>query len=267
MGGQTQLKESAQFPTLSAFFKSDQVMNFFISDYPRGFDGIIGNNNLIPMKAKINYGDRWIELNGHRLRLYLSAREEFEESSYDYEINNMEIQNILETGERADNSGVQAIRTSHMNGEEKEGLMKLMKNYAGLFYNKDVPLSSANLPITHGIKLTTDQPVRAASYRYPQVYEAEVERQITEMLNQGIIRKSTSPYNAPIWIVDKKADASGLQKKRIVVDYRKLNEVTVEESFPIPTIDEQLSKLGNSLYFTTLDLAKGFVFVCCSWSR
>src|SRR5699024_5863440 len=45
---------------------------------------------------------------------------------------------------------------------------------------------------------------------------------------------------------------------RIVVDYRKLNNVTVGDSFPIPNIDHILDQLGHSKYFTTLDLASGF---------
>ncbi|GBP14109.1 Retrovirus-related Pol polyprotein from transposon 17.6 [Eumeta japonica] len=78
------------------------------------------------------------------------------------------------------------------------------------------------------------------------------------MLDNNIIRHSNSPYSAPIWIVAKKADASGKTKWRLVIDYRKLNEVTVDDRYPIPNIDEILDKLGRCQYFTTLDLAKGF---------
>lgn len=56
----------------------------------------------------------------------------------------------------------------------------------------------------------------------------------------------------------KKDDASGLKKWRLVVDYRKLNEKTIDDRFPIPNIEEILDKLGRCMYFTTLDLAKGF---------
>lgn len=78
------------------------------------------------------------------------------------------------------------------------------------------------------------------------------------MLEQGIITESNSPYNSPLWIVPKKKDASGQPKWRIVIDYRKLNEVTVSDKFPIPNIEGILDKLGKSQYFSTLDLAKGF---------
>uniref|UniRef100_A0A0K8WBI5 RNA-directed DNA polymerase n=1 Tax=Bactrocera latifrons TaxID=174628 RepID=A0A0K8WBI5_BACLA len=78
------------------------------------------------------------------------------------------------------------------------------------------------------------------------------------MLEQKIICHSTSPYSAPIWVVPKKLDASGKDKWRIVVDYRKLNNITVDDKYPIPNMDEILDKLGRCLYFTTIDLAQGF---------
>ena len=55
-----------------------------------------------------------------------------------------------------------------------------------------------------------------------------------------------------------KGIAGGIRKWRIVVDYRKLNEKTIDDRFPIPNIEEILDKLGRCIYFTTLDLAKGF---------
>lgn len=53
-------------------------------------------------------------------------------------------------------------------------------------------------------------------------------------------------------------DNSKCKKWRIVIDYRKLNAVTINDKFPIPNIDGILEKLGRAQYFTTLDLAKGF---------
>ena len=78
------------------------------------------------------------------------------------------------------------------------------------------------------------------------------------MLDQNIISPSTSPWTAPIWIVPKKIDASGERKWRIVIDYRKLNDITIGDTYPIPNITEILDQLGKSKYFSTLDLASGF---------
>jgi len=59
-------------------------------------------------------------------------------------------------------------------------------------------------------------------------------------------------------LVPKKAGASGKQKIRLVVDYRNLNEITVNDKFPIPRMDEILDKLGRCQYFTTIEIAKSF---------
>lgn len=78
------------------------------------------------------------------------------------------------------------------------------------------------------------------------------------MLDQQIIQPSTSPYSSPLWVVPKKLDASGQRKWRLVVDYRKLNEITVGDAYPLPNIDHILDQLGQAKYFSTLDLASGF---------
>jgi transposase InsO family protein len=86
----------------------------------------------------------------------------------------------------------------------------------------------------------------------------EIQSQIQKLLDNEIIRPSISPYSSPVWIVPKKLDASGKKKWRLVIDYRKLNEKTVEDKYPLPRIDEILDNLGKCTYFTTLDLAQGF---------
>ena len=78
------------------------------------------------------------------------------------------------------------------------------------------------------------------------------------MLEQNIIRPSDSAWSSPIWVVPKKIDASGKQKWRLVVDFRKLNDKTIDDKYPIPNITDVLDKLGKCQYFTTLDLASGF---------
>lgn len=53
-------------------------------------------------------------------------------------------------------------------------------------------------------------------------------------------------------------DASGVKKYRMVIDYKRLNAVTVSDTYPIPDISNTIANLGNSKFFTTIDLTSGF---------
>ena len=78
------------------------------------------------------------------------------------------------------------------------------------------------------------------------------------MLEDKILQPSHSPWNFPILAVPKKLDASGKRKWRICVDFRKLNDVTVGDSFPLPNIQDILDKLGKARHFSALDCASGY---------
>ncbi|KAL4083088.1 hypothetical protein QTP88_028418 [Uroleucon formosanum] len=67
-----------------------------------------------------------------------------------------------------------------------------------------------------------------------------------------------SPFNAPLLLVKKKADASGKEKFRIVIDFRALNNVTINEFHPLPNITEILDQLGQSQLFSIVNLKSGY---------
>jgi hypothetical protein len=81
---------------------------------------------------------------------------------------------------------------------------------------------------------------------------------VKQLLEDGIIMKSDSPSNRPLLVVPKKAGPDGKRKWRMVVDFRKLNKKTIGDVYPLPDINEILDQLGQSKYFTCLDMVMGY---------
>jgi len=149
------------------------------------------------------------------------------------------------------------IRMEHMNKEEREQIKNLCFKFRDIFHCEEIPLTFTN-QIKHEIRVNDENPVFIKPYRLPHFQKQEIDKQILSMKQQGIIRDSVSPWNSPVHLVSKKMDASGKQKWRMVIDFRKVNEKTVTDKYPIPAISDILDKLGRSQYFTTLDLASGY---------
>ena len=107
--------------------------------------------------------------------------------------------------------------------------------------------------IEHRIILTTDKPIRQCPYRIPQAYREKVKKEIEEMEENGIIRKSKSEWASPLVIVPKK-DGS----LRLCVDFRRLNAVSEFDAYPMPLVEEVLDRMGSANYLSTLDMTKGY---------
>jgi hypothetical protein len=101
----------------------------------------------------------------------------------------------------------------------------------------------------HRIILKPDAPpVAVCPYRHSIAHKNELERQCAAMIEQGIVRRSDSPFSSSVLV--KKPNGSWL----FCVDYRTLNALTVKDAFPIPVVDE----LHGARFFTKLDLRSGY---------
>ena len=142
---------------------------------------------------------------------------------------------------------------SNLNPEEREQLCDLLKTYSDVFSTGPHDLGRTTATRHSIITEANARPIRQRQYRQPYHMRAEMDKQIGEMLIDGLIKPSTSPWSSPVLMVPKKDGSS-----RFCVDFRALNEVTVKDPFPLPRIDETLESLGGAKYFTTLDLAAGY---------
>jgi hypothetical protein len=97
------------------------------------------------------------------------------------------------------------------------------------------------------------QPVKIRPYRYSPELKMEIEKQIQEMLDSGVISFSTSDFASPIIMVCKH-DFTW----RLCVDYRHLNMLTVKSKYPLPMIDKLLDELTGASWFSKLDLRAGY---------
>src|SRR5438128_9696164 len=82
---------------------------------------------------------------------------------------------------------------------------------------------------------------------------AEMKVQLQDLLDKGFIRPSSSPWGCSAMFVDKKD-----QTKRLVVDYRPLNEVTVKNKYPLPDINILFDQLSGAKVFLKIDLRSGY---------
>ncbi|GKC47713.1 putative reverse transcriptase domain-containing protein [Tanacetum coccineum] len=108
--------------------------------------------------------------------------------------------------------------------------------------------------IEFGIELVRGaEPISKAPYRMAPVELKELKEQLQEMLENGFIRPSVSPWGAPVLFVKKK-DGS----MRLCIDYRELNRITIRNRYPLPRIDDLFDQLQGAKYFSKIDLRSGY---------
>lgn len=129
------------------------------------------------------------------------------------------------------------VGTDGLNKEELAQVRTLIELNQDVMHLEDDALTATNI-VQHQIRTTDDYPIRMKQYRVPHNLKEEVDRQVREMLDQGIIRPCKSPYNSALWIVPKKPDTDGTVRWRLVVDFRPLNDKTITDGQPIPNTQD-----------------------------
>ena len=226
--------------------KTEIVPNTFIPNI------LVSNLNQCAIVPILNLNKHEVEIETPLIELI--NIEQFQEINYT-QINKQN-PNASQTNERTTKI-IQLLRVNHLTQKEKDLIINICEEFSDIFHLKGEYLTTTDI-IKHSIHTKNDVPVNCKLYRFPKIHEEEVNKQIKEMLENNIIRHSKSPYSSNLWIVPKKMDSSGKQKWRLVVDYRKLNEITEGDSYPLPSIENILDHLGNAKHFTVMDLSSGF---------
>ena len=136
--------------------------------------------------------------------------------------------------------------------EQFEQLKKLLEDNHDVFAVEEGELGCTGI-VQHVIDTGDHPPIKQLMRRMQFVHREKVSSMVDEMLEQGIIQPSVSPWSSPIVLVPKK-DGS----YRFCVDYRRLNGVSRKDVYPLPRIDDILDTLGETRYFSSLDLCSGY---------
>lgn len=142
--------------------------------------------------------------------------------------------------------------TEGLSSEQKQRVRVLLWEYQDIFIKDDEP-PGRTTAIEHRILTKTDEAIKVRPRRMPLAKRQIAEDEVKKMLAQGIIEPSESPYSAPVVLVRKKNGSW-----RFCVDYRKLNNVTIKDSYSLPNIEDIFDALGEAEYFSCLDLASGY---------
>lgn len=136
--------------------------------------------------------------------------------------------------------------------EWKERLCQKMMERKEVFSCSEFDVGCAK-STQHSIRVTDDRPFRERSRRLPPGDLEDVRKHLNDLKEAGIISDSRSPYASPIVVVRKKNGTM-----RMCVDYRTLNRRTITDQYTVPRVEDALSCLGGSQWFSVLDLRSGY---------
>ena len=146
------------------------------------------------------------------------------------------------------------IDSPQLTEDQKLTLKRLLERNADIFSTgyHDLP---GMKNFEHKIELSDSTPVRVKAYKCSPYVQAEMDKQIKEMLEYGIIAESRAIFQAPTLMVRKPNN-----ELRFTVDYRRLNKVVVPTYYPMPSMSDVQQAIGEarSQIFSTMDLKAGF---------
>ena len=139
---------------------------------------------------------------------------------------------------------------NHLVPCQAQDIKNLIFSHPSLFH--DFPRKSGIL--LHDIELVPGTtPIRQQAYRVGPERKRKMKEEVEYLLRHGLARPSKSPWASPCILVPKEDGSS-----RFCTDYRKINNVTIKDSYPLPLIDDLIDSVGQAKFVTKIDLLKGY---------
>ena len=140
------------------------------------------------------------------------------------------------------------IKIGSINPIMRTRLQAVIKQNLAAFATDDETLGTTNV-VEYDIDTGTHPPVAQQRYRCPYYLQDELKRIVFENVDKGLMEPCSSPWAAPVLLVKKKNGAW-----RLVCDYRRLNDVTTSDCYPLPRIDDLVTNLSKSKIFSCANL-------------
>lgn len=138
---------------------------------------------------------------------------------------------------------------SHLSPEQRSDIINLINRFSCLF--QDVP---SRTPVAqHDIDVNNARPIKQHAYRVNAMKRELMQKEAEYLLEHGLAVHSSSPWSSPC-LLEMKPDGS----PRFITDYRKVNAVTVPDSYPLPRMEDCVDNLGTAKFVSKLDLLKGY---------
>ncbi|XP_076863392.1 zinc finger protein 800a isoform X1 [Brachyhypopomus gauderio] len=145
-----------------------------------------------------------------------------------------------------------SLEDAPISSSQKTALSAILLQYKDIFNTSDRNTGKCRL-VKHHIRTGNHPPIKQRAYRTSPEKRTEIERQVADLLADGVVEESCSPWASPVVLVKKKCG-----RWRFCVDYRRLNSVTVKDCHPLPRIDDTLDALAGAAWFSTLDFSNGY---------
>ena len=135
---------------------------------------------------------------------------------------------------------------------QRRSLESLINEYEDIFIGPGDEVGYTDRT-SHVINVGDALPVKIPPRKTSFAEKELIEKTVTDLLHSGKIRGSNSPWASPIVLVKKKDGTM-----RFCIDYRRVNDVTVKDAYPLPRIEDALDYLNGAKYFSALDLASAY---------